>query len=225
MSSEIGDKSLLRRVAESLKILDPKLFASRLKTDEVIPVVDVSAWLGAPPITPPASQQWEYLYGSGTADLSGTNSGVIPISSLIPGYDADKIHRVVEFWWKLTAVGATVSGATDARFDWNLYSADGESNFPYMEWRGWEFVDNDADVVTEIWYALGGCQATPVYPVDAKPLNALGAQWGGLVPPGKDLNMGYYCDYASLPAGSPGTILDWRAIIVQGDAALGNPPG
>lgn len=47
MSSEIGNKSLLKRLADYLQILDVKQFASRLKTDEVIPVIDVGPGMGA----------------------------------------------------------------------------------------------------------------------------------------------------------------------------------
>lgn len=106
MSAEIGNKSLLRQVADFLEILDLKVMAGKLKTDAVIPVIDIGrgGFGGSPAL--------EIESVSSSSSLGGTTGGSAPgVYTNINGPS-----RCLAFHMNLNApVGAAATDLIDLR--------------------------------------------------------------------------------------------------------------
>lgn len=168
MSSEIGNKALLRRIAAFLEVLDVKQMASRLKTDEVIPVVDIGSVGSQAPLA--AFNDYELQSGSFTVDVSATPMFSATIMSPAVGKDA----RVLALDFSLDG-DAAIAAANISTEGSLVY---GESSF-----KLWDFYNWEATLASGAWkhrFALWGHGAMgESLMLQQRPINI---NWNGFIP-------------------------------------------
>lgn len=222
MGSEIGDKGLLKRVADSLKIIDPRQMASRLKTDEVIPVIDLSRYIGTSPINPPAANQWTFgTYYSSSGNMFEAQTGSFDVLTGIP---AGHIVRVLDFSFVLTSQTEGPIGI-DPQFGWRLQYAADEGSVTVLVYERFDFLDGGETDLTVLRYSMHGSHILRNKPTDYAPCVPQAATWKGIIPPGK--NPVIVWNLSAIPPeplDASTCFMDVAITYVHGPAEWGFPP-
>lgn len=221
MSSEVGNKSLLKRVADSLQIIDPRQMASRLKTDAIIPVVDISRYIGQAPVEPGGSSEWTYRAISTETDLRGDSGGVIDIMGGLE--DNDRIVRLLNLHWRLVVAIEDPLGG-DSNFGFSLLYPIDEMSQKIVDHQRWDNFNGEALAVSDIRYALHGSTSAITNPASSVPAIPVGDTWNGLIPPGKALNLEWVTGIVVPVSTNSEMTLTVRATYVYGPKSLGVPP-
>jgi hypothetical protein len=188
MSSEIGNKGLLRSVAEFLKVLDSKSFANRLKTDVVVPVIDIGrgSFAGYPSANPE-------VIGPNSVNVGGTSELDIP-AIYTPQLNGEACDgRVLAF---KIVIAAPIAAAAADNINIRCYYGYGESSPDILYLRPFDRQDNAAAYTRA--FALGGCQ-TLVGATSGRPF---ASGWDGIVPAGAYFGAQIWLQAGTFPAGT-----------------------
>lgn len=201
MDSEVGNKALLRAIADLLQIEDVKRFASDLATERIIPVASV--------VSPIASPQFRYQGSTFSQDVTGLST----FGSTIVSCGESEIARVLTF--EVSVASPTAFGVPATIGMQGFYSLDETGvkvfHLPDLEEIG---------AAVQPWEAMvvkGGFQCRRSGSLEVPQPATI--DWHGLVPPNKSFSI-QVDSSANFPANSVGII---RALYAIGPAPF-QPP-
>lgn len=161
MSSEIGNKALLRERAERLQILDRKIYPVNLATDVVQPVQEVD-----PQYMGPVIGAETYAIDSNTEDLSGLS---LLNFEIIPATAADIQSRVNALHFAANIPSDAAPSEVQLFFYYEF--AVGQA-FRIVDLKPWFSTVNGS--LTQVRYALGGSFVV---------VSGTNSGWHGYIPP------------------------------------------
>lgn len=198
--SEVGNKALLRAIADILEIKDVRQFASELSTERIVPTISVGSPIVAPQF------RWEDLNNS--QDVTG----LATYSATIVSCGENEVARVLALEMELTS--ATPFAVA------SLLRMQGYYSLEEVGCKVFNFPEIDVGSAAGPWeakLALGGFQCN--LGGAAATQQPASVRWNGLVPPNKSFTV-QFDTTTNMPANSTAIV---RAIYCIGPAPF-QPP-